>query len=99
VTEPFTHYKANRRRSGGMEGPRGFRGRPGLIGQQVESTLPEGYAEVRGSRGRPGHLTLLHELHEVAHLWSTSVYRSFESADDFKTEVALLRTVAIRASA
>ena len=33
----------------------------------------------------------LRELDEVAYLRFASVYRSFESADDFETEIALLR--------
>ncbi len=33
----------------------------------------------------------LRELDEVAYLRFASVYRQFESADDFETEIALLR--------
>ena len=33
----------------------------------------------------------LRELDEVAYLRFASVYRAFESADDFETEIALLR--------
>jgi transcriptional repressor NrdR len=33
----------------------------------------------------------LRELDEVAYLRFASVYRAFESADDFETEIAMLR--------
>jgi transcriptional repressor NrdR len=36
-------------------------------------------------------LTPLRELDEVAYLRFASVYRAFESADDFEAEIALLR--------
>ena len=37
-------------------------------------------------------LAPLRELDEVAYLRFASVYRSFESADDFEAEIALLRS-------
>ncbi|MBA2444467.1 MAG: transcriptional repressor NrdR [Nocardioidaceae bacterium] len=63
-----------------------------VLGSQVEGAL-------RGSRWAevPAHevglaiLGPLRELDEVAYLRFASVYRSFESADDFETEIALLR--------
>ena len=39
----------------------------------------------------------LRELDEVAYLRFASVYRAFESAEDFETEIAMLRTGARRA--
>jgi hypothetical protein len=40
----------------------------------------------------------LRELDEVAYLRFTSVYRRFESADDFETEVAMLRAESWRSN-
>lgn len=62
------------------------------LGQQVEDALKGG-----GSPEVPAHevglaiLGPLRELDEVAYLRFASVYRQFESADDFETEIALLR--------
>ena len=92
VTEPFTREKA-------VAGVRkACKGRPvtedalARLGQQVEDTLrSEGWAEVPAHEVGLAILAPLRELDEVAYLRFASVYRSFESADDFEAEIALLR--------
>ena len=92
VTEPFTREKA-------VAGVRkACKGRPvtedalARLGQQVEDTLRgEGWAEVPAHEVGLAILAPLRELDEVAYLRFASVYRSFESADDFEAEIALLR--------
>ena len=92
VTEPFSREKV-------VIGVRkACKGRPvdddalALLGQKVEDVLRAG-----GSPEIPAHevglaiLGPLRELDEVAYLRFASVYRQFESADDFETEIALLR--------
>lgn len=92
VTEPFSREKV-------VIGVRkACKGRPvdddalALLGQKVEEALRAG-----GCPEIPAHevglaiLGPLRELDEVAYLRFASVYRQFESADDFETEIALLR--------
>ena len=92
VTEPFSREKV-------VIGIRkACKGRPvdddalALLGQKVEEALRAG-----GCPEIPAHevglaiLGPLRELDEVAYLRFASVYRQFESADDFETEIALLR--------
>ena len=93
ATEPFTREKA-------IAGVRkACKGRPvtedelACLGQEVEDTLR---ARGRPPRCRPTRSGLailgpLRELDEVAYLRFASVYRAFESADDFEAEIALLR--------
>jgi transcriptional repressor NrdR len=92
VTEPFTREKA-------VAGVRkACKGRPvtedalARLGQQVEDTLrSDGWAEVPAHEVGMAILAPLRELDEVAYLRFASVYRSFESADDFEAEIASLR--------
>ena len=62
------------------------------LGQSVEDVL-----RASGSSELPAHevglaiLGPLRELDEVAYLRFASVYRAFESAADFETEIAMLR--------
>lgn len=92
VTEPFSRDKA-------ISGVRkACKGRPvsdddlALLGAKVEDTLRStGWAEVPANEVGLAILGPLRELDEVAYLRFASVYRSFESADDFETEIALLR--------
>ena len=92
VTEPFTREKA-------VAGVRkACKGRPvtedalARLGQRVEDTLRgEGWAEVPAHEVGLAILSPLRELDEVAYLRFASVYRSFESADDFEAEIASLR--------
>src|SRR6185436_12675691 len=90
--EPFTREKA-------ISGVRkACKGRPvseddlARLGQTVEDVLrSQGYAEVPAHEIGLAILGPLRELDEVAYLRFASVYRAFESADDFEDEIALLR--------
>ena len=92
ATEPFTREKA-------IAGVRkACKGRPvteddlACLGQEVEDALRgEGWAEVPAHEVGLAILGPLRELDEVAYLRFASVYRAFESADDFEAEIALLR--------
>ncbi|HET6560669.1 MAG TPA: transcriptional regulator NrdR [Marmoricola sp.] len=92
ATEPFTRDKA-------VAGVRkACKGRPvseddlARLGQQVENTLrSEGWAEVPAHEVGLAILKPLRELDEVAYLRFASVYRAFESTDDFEAEIAMLR--------
>ena len=92
ASEPFARDKA-------VSGVRkACKGRPvteddlACLGQQVEDTLrSEGWAEVPAHEVGMAILGPLRELDEVAYLRFASVYRAFESADDFEDEIAMLR--------
>ena len=92
ATEPFTRDKA-------VAGVRkACKGRPvseddlARLGQQVENALRgEGWAEVPAHEVGMAILSPLRQLDEVAYLRFASVYRAFESADDFEAEIAVLR--------
>jgi transcriptional repressor NrdR len=92
ATEPFTRDKA-------VAGVRkACKGRPvseddlACLGQQVEDALRAiGAAEVPAHEVGMAILAPLRELDEVAYLRFASVYRAFESVDDFEAEIALLR--------
>jgi transcriptional repressor NrdR len=95
VTEPFSRTKI-------MSGVRkSCQGRPvdedaiALLAQKVEETV-----RARGAAEIPSHdvglaiLGPLRELDEVAYLRFASVYKSFDSLDEFEREIAVLREVA-----
>ncbi len=90
--EPFQRDKA-------VAGVRkALKGRPiseddlARLGQTVEDALRAGgWAEVPAHEVGLAILGPLRELDEVAYLRFASVYRGFDSADDFETEIALLR--------
>ncbi len=92
ATEPFNREKA-------IAGVRkACKGRPvtedelACLGQEVEDALRvSGYAEVPAQEVGMAILGPLKRLDEVAYLRFASVYRQFESADDFEDEIALLR--------
>ncbi|MDP3893736.1 transcriptional regulator NrdR [Nocardioides sp.] len=92
ATEPFTREKA-------ISGVRkACKGRPvtedelACLGQAVEDALRgEGKAEFAAHEVGLAILGPLRELDEVAYLRFASVYRAFESADDFEAEISLLR--------
>ncbi|GAA2862749.1 transcriptional repressor NrdR [Actinoplanes cyaneus] len=92
VTEPFSRTKI-------MSGVRkACQGRPvdedsiALLAQRVEETV-----RARGAAEIPSHevglaiLTPLRELDQVAYLRFASVYKSFDSLDEFEKEIAALR--------
>jgi transcriptional repressor NrdR len=92
ATEPFMRDKA-------IAGVRkACKGRPvteddlAFLGQRVEDSLRgEGWAEVPAHEVGMAILAPLRELDEVAYLRFASVYKSFESAEAFEDEIAILR--------
>ncbi len=92
TTEPFSRTKV-------VAGVRkACQGRPvsdddlARLAQQVEDTLrATGSAEVPAMEVGLAILGPLRELDEVAYLRFASVYRSFDSLEDFEAEIALLR--------
>ena len=92
ATEPFVRDKA-------IAGARkACKGRPvseddlACLGQAVEDALRgDGWAEVPAHEVGLAILGPLKALDEVAYLRFASVYRAFESADDFSDEIAALR--------
>ncbi|WP_127479033.1 transcriptional regulator NrdR [Nocardioides pantholopis] len=92
ATEPFTREKA-------IAGVRkACKGRPvsedqlACLGQDVEDTLRlSGAAEIPAHEVGLAILGPLRALDEVAYLRFASVYRAFESVDDFESEIAMLR--------
>jgi transcriptional repressor NrdR len=95
VTEPFSRTKI-------MTGVRkACQGRPvdddaiALLAQRVEEAV-----RARGAAEVPSHdvglaiLGPLRELDEVAYLRFASVYRSFDTLDDFEREIAALKSAA-----
>ena len=93
VTEPFSRAKI-------MTGVRkACQGRPvdedriALLAQGVEETIrARGAAEVPSREVGLAILQPLRELDEVAYLRFASVYRDFDSLDDFEREIASLRS-------
>ncbi|MBK5217690.1 MAG: transcriptional repressor NrdR [Propionibacteriales bacterium] len=98
ATEPFVREKA-------VAGVRkACKGRPvsdddlSHLGQQVEDTLRNaGAAEVPANDVGLAILEPLKELDQVAYLRFASVYKGFESVDDFAAEVAALMAANIDA--
>ncbi len=92
ATEPFTREKA-------VAGVRkACKGRPvdeddlARLGQQVEEAIRvAGWAEVPAHEVGMAILGPLRELDAVAYLRFASVYKAFSSAEDFESEIAVLR--------
>lgn len=92
ATEPFNRDKA-------VSGVRkACKGRPvdedalARLGQEVEDQLRlAGSPEIAAHEVGLAILGPLRRLDEVAYLRFASVYRGFDSADDFESEIALLR--------
>jgi transcriptional repressor NrdR len=95
VVEPFVRDKV-------VSGVRkACKGRPvdedqlARLGQVVEDTLRAGgQPEIPADEVGVAILGPLRELDQVAYLRFASVYRQFDSVDDFETEIALLRVEA-----
>jgi transcriptional repressor NrdR len=92
VTEPFIREKI----IAGVR--RACQGRPvdedalALLGQKVEEAIrATGAAEIQSHEIGLAILGPLRELDEVAYLRFASVYRGFESIDDFEKEIDALR--------
>jgi transcriptional repressor NrdR len=96
VTEPFSRTKI-------MSGVRkACQGRPvdedsiALLAQKVEETVrAKGAAEVPSHEVGLAILTPLRELDQVAYLRFASVYKSFDSLDEFEKEISALREATI----
>ena len=94
ATEPFSREKV-------IAGVRkACQGRPvndddlALLAQRVEENLRgTGQAEIEAQEVGMAILAPLRELDEVAYLRYASVYRNFNSLDDFEGEIALLRAL------
>lgn len=94
ATEPFSREKV-------IAGVRkACQGRPvndddlALLAQRVEESLrATGQAEIEAQEVGMAILAPLRELDEVAYLRYASVYRNFNSLDDFEGEIALLRAL------
>ena len=92
VTEPFSRSKV-------LSGVRkACQGRPvtedqlALLAQRVEETVrASGCAEIEAHEVGLAVLEPLRELDEVAYLRFASVYRAFDSLEDFEAAIALLR--------
>lgn len=92
VVEPFSRAKV----ATGVG--KACQGRPvsdddlALLAQHVEDALrAEGHAEIPAMEVGLAILSPLRELDEVAYLRFASVYRSFDTLEDFEAEIALLR--------
>jgi transcriptional repressor NrdR len=92
VTEPFSRTKV----AAGVR--RACQGRPvdedalAVLSKKVEDEIrARGLAEVPSNEVGLAILGPLRELDEVAYLRFASVYRSFESVEDFAEEIAMLR--------
>ena len=94
ATEPFSREKV-------VAGVRkACQGRPvndddlALLAQRVEESLRKmGQAEVEAQEVGLAILAPLRELDEVAYLRYASVYRNFNSLEDFEGEIAVLRAM------
>lgn len=98
ATEPFSRYKV----VGGVR--KACQGRPvsegqlAVLAQRVEDALrAAGSAEIATHEVGLAILGPLRELDEVAYLRFASVYRAFESLEDFEAEILLLRAERERA--
>ena len=96
VTEPFSRSKI----VGGVR--KACQGRPvdedsiALLAQRVEETVrAKGAAEVPSHEVGLAILGPLRELDQVAYLRFASVYKSFDSLDEFEKEIAALREAAV----
>ena len=64
-----------------------------VLAQKVEETIrATGASQIEANEIGLAILPSLRELDEVAYLRFASVYRSFESLEDFESEISLLRT-------
>ena len=92
VTEPFSREKVVRGVRRACQGRQVDDDALNMLAQQVEDAV-----RATGSPEVPSHevglaiLGPLRELDEVAYLRFASVYRSFESAEDFEREIEALR--------
>lgn len=92
ATEPFVREKAIHGVRKACKGRPVSEGQLQRLGQTVEDALRcAGQAEFPAHEVGLAILAPLRELDEVAYLRFASVYRAFESADDFANEIESLR--------
>ncbi len=92
VLEPFSRSKVLSGVRKACQGRPVDEGALALLAQRVEDTLrSSGQAEVPSIEVGLAILGPLRELDEVAYLRFASVYRSFNTLEDFEAEIALLR--------
>jgi len=92
VTEPFSRTKVLAGVSKACQGRPVPEDALALLAQRVEEAVrATGLAEVPADEVGLAILGPLRELDEVAYLRFASVYRSFDSLEDFEGEIALLR--------
>ncbi|MFT3900212.1 MAG: transcriptional regulator NrdR [Gordonia sp. (in: high G+C Gram-positive bacteria)] len=93
VTEPFSREKVMRGVRRACQGRQVDEDALAQLAQQVEDAVrSSGSAEVPSNEVGLAILGPLRDLDEVAYLRFASVYRSFDSLDDFQREIDLLKT-------
>lgn len=92
ITEPFSREKVMRGVRRASQGRDVDEDALAKLASQVEDTVrSSGSAEISSNEVAMAILGPLRDLDEVAYLRFASVYRSFESADDFQREIDELR--------
>ncbi|MFT3715024.1 MAG: transcriptional regulator NrdR [Gordonia sp. (in: high G+C Gram-positive bacteria)] len=92
VTEPFSREKVMKGVRRACQGRQVDEDKLAKLAEAVEDTVrASGSAEVPSNEVGLAILGPLRDLDEVAYLRFASVYRSFESADDFQREIDDLR--------
>ncbi|HQV19384.1 MAG TPA: transcriptional regulator NrdR [Gordonia sp. (in: high G+C Gram-positive bacteria)] len=94
VTEPFSREKVMRGVRRACQGRHVDEDSLALLAQQVEEAIrASGAAEIPSNEVGLAILRPLRDLDEVAYLRFASVYRSFDSVEDFQREIDDLRAV------
>jgi len=92
ATEPFSRMKVIAGVRKACQGRPVDEGSLAILAQRVEDALrASGQAEIPSVEVGLAILGPLRELDEVAYLRFASVYRSFDTLEDFEAEIALLR--------
>ncbi|NLU81414.1 transcriptional regulator NrdR [Rhodococcus sp. HNM0569] len=92
VTEPFSREKVVRGVRRACQGRQVDSDALDLLAQQVEETVrASGSAEIPSNEVGLAILGPLRDLDEVAYLRFASVYKSYESAEDFERDIKELR--------
>ncbi|MBM7367694.1 transcriptional regulator NrdR [Gordonia hydrophobica] len=92
ITEPFSREKVMKGVRRACQGRHVDEDALAMLASKVEDTVrSSGSAEIPSNEVALAILGPLRDLDEVAYLRFASVYRSFESADDFQREIDELR--------